>query len=260
MTMHGRFRIVTENTVFAMPEASLGLFPDVGASHFLSRLPGFFGEYLGLTGAQLDGNEMLASGLATHFIPLKDLLLLENALSELGPSDTSTIDDIVNRFKDDPPLKPESIFRRLKTINRCFSGKTVEEILLSLENEAASGAEKWIDKAISSMKAASPTSLKIALRSIREGRGQTLEQCLIREYTIARHMVRRTVSNDFYEGSRAILFDKDNNPKWEPSKPELVTDEMVDRHFTEIYGIDEDWDKLRLPERSNFTNIAEARL
>ncbi|RWR87397.1 3-hydroxyisobutyryl-CoA hydrolase 1-like protein [Cinnamomum micranthum f. kanehirae] len=82
-SMHGKFRVVTENTletlyylrinrghrhVFAMPETSLGLFPDVGASYFLSRLPGFLGEYLGLTGARMDGAEMLACGLATHFV------------------------------------------------------------------------------------------------------------------------------------------------------------------------------------------------
>ncbi|KAA3471874.1 3-hydroxyisobutyryl-CoA hydrolase 1-like isoform X1 [Gossypium australe] len=68
VSMHGRFRVATENSVFAMPETALGLFPDVGASYFLSRLPGFFGEYVGLTGARLDGAEMLACGLATHFV------------------------------------------------------------------------------------------------------------------------------------------------------------------------------------------------
>ncbi|KAJ0260078.1 hypothetical protein HA466_0063330 [Hirschfeldia incana] len=67
--VHGRFRIATENTVFAIPETALGLFPDVGASYFLSRLPGFFGEYAGLIGARLNGAEMLACGLATHFVP-----------------------------------------------------------------------------------------------------------------------------------------------------------------------------------------------
>ncbi|KAJ0053272.1 hypothetical protein Pint_00009 [Pistacia integerrima] len=68
-SIHGKFRVATENSVFAMPETALGLFPDVGASYFLSRLPGFFGEYVGLTGARLDGAEMLACGLATHFVP-----------------------------------------------------------------------------------------------------------------------------------------------------------------------------------------------
>ncbi|CDP09332.1 unnamed protein product [Coffea canephora] len=69
VSIHGRFRVATENSVFAMPETALGLFPDIGASYFLSKLPGFLGEYVGLTGARLDGAEMLATGLATHFVP-----------------------------------------------------------------------------------------------------------------------------------------------------------------------------------------------
>ncbi|THG11693.1 hypothetical protein TEA_027039 [Camellia sinensis var. sinensis] len=101
ISMHATFRIVTEKTVFAMPETSIGLFPDVGASHFLSRLPGFFGEYLGLTGARLDGIEMLTCGLATHFVNSKDLDSLEIALNAAGYSDTldiMTISKIINKF------------------------------------------------------------------------------------------------------------------------------------------------------------------
>uniref|UniRef100_M0ZG15 3-hydroxyisobutyryl-CoA hydrolase n=2 Tax=Solanum tuberosum TaxID=4113 RepID=M0ZG15_SOLTU len=68
VSIHGRFRVATEKSVFAMPETAMGLFPDVGSSYFLSRLPGFFGEYAGLTGSRFDGAEMLACGLATHFV------------------------------------------------------------------------------------------------------------------------------------------------------------------------------------------------
>ncbi|KAI6679247.1 hypothetical protein NL676_033128 [Syzygium grande] len=158
LSMHARFRVVTEKTVFAMPEAVLGIFPDVGASHFLSKLPGYFGEYLGLTGARVDGETMLACGLATHFVFSKEKELLDNL------------------------------------------------------------AENWIIEAVNSMKSASPTSLKISLRSIREGRGQTIEQCLARDYTVYCNVVRRKITNDYYEGSRAIFFDKDKRPKWEPPK------------------------------------------
>ncbi|GAB2256891.1 hypothetical protein Droror1_Dr00022950 [Drosera rotundifolia] len=199
MTMNGRFRIVTEKTQFAMPEAALGLFADVGSSHYLSKLPGFFGEYLGLTGARIDGSEMLACGLATHFIPSKSLPLLEKALSRLGSVDASTVIDIVDKFHYQQPLKPESALRGLDIISKCFSRKTVEEILASLENETAKSPDKWIDETLNRMKAASPTSLKITLRTIREGRGQRLEQCLSRDYTIFRHCIRRTSSSDFYE-------------------------------------------------------------
>ncbi|KAG8652159.1 hypothetical protein MANES_06G059330v8 [Manihot esculenta] len=250
LCMNGRFRIVTEKAVFAMPEASIGLFPDVGASHFLSRLPGNFGEYLGLTGGRLNGAEMLACGLATHFLFSKDLSLLETALKTLPSSDMTIIYQVINKFAQKPKLKQDTIYQtqRLETINKCFSKDTVEEILLALENEVKNNPEIWINKAINSMKAASPTSLKITLRSIRAGRLQNLKLCLTREYTICCNVLRATVSNDLYEGSRAMLFDKDKKPKWEPSKLELVSKEMVDRYFN---GIDEDdWKYLQIPERS----------
>ncbi|KAG5539302.1 hypothetical protein RHGRI_019761 [Rhododendron griersonianum] len=98
LSMNGMFRIVTENTVFAMPEVLIGHFPDVGASYFLSRLPGYYGEYLGLTGARINGVEMLACGLATHFVLSKDLQQLENALCELVSSDALTISKLIDKF------------------------------------------------------------------------------------------------------------------------------------------------------------------
>ncbi|KAL6327485.1 hypothetical protein AAG906_021557 [Vitis piasezkii] len=216
LSMNSMFRVVTENSVFAMQEGQMGLFPDVGASYFLSRLSGSFGEYLGLTGARLDGSEMLACGLATHFVLSKDLLLLENALSEVASSDALTISRVISRFSSKISLKKDSAFRRLEIINKCFSKGTVEEILSTLENEVVNGDNKWIVHAISSMKSASPTSLKIFLKLIREGRTKELKDCLIQDYTI---------------GSRAKLFEKDKQPKWEPSKLELVSDEMVDQYF-----------------------------
>ncbi|KAH9733654.1 3-hydroxyisobutyryl-CoA hydrolase 1 [Citrus sinensis] len=206
VSIHGRFRVATENSVFAMPETALGLFPDIGASYFLSRLPGFFGEYVGLTGARLDGAEMRACGLATHFVP-------------------------------------------------------------SSESESTNRADAWISDAIQSLKKASPTSLKISLRSIREGRLQGVGQCLIREYRMVCHVMMGEVSKDFFEvcnpfkcahGCRAILLDKDKNPKWKPSKLELVNDNMVDQYFSKIN--DDRWEDIKLPARSNLPATAIAKL
>ncbi|KAI3407312.1 uncharacterized protein J3R85_021107 [Psidium guajava] len=251
ISMIGSFRVVTEKTVFAMPEASIGLFPDVGASHFLSKLPGYFGEYLGLTGARLDGATMLACGLATHFVFSKDLPLLEYALCSLDSSNAPEILSVINKFAHKSNKKEEDLHKRLKRINQCFSRQTVEGILHSLEKELLDNmAEKWIAAAVNSMKAASPTSLKIFLRSIREGRGQTIEQCLARDYTIFCNIVRRKITNDFYEGSRAILFDKDKKPKWEPPKLELVGAETVEMLFKALEDED-DWNCLQLPTRSS---------
>ncbi|KAM7472655.1 hypothetical protein LguiA_010838 [Lonicera macranthoides] len=232
LSMHARFRVVTENTVFAMPEVSIGHIPDVGASYFLSRLPGHFGEYLGLTGTRIDGREMFACGLATHFVLSKDLQSLEDALLESVSTDTSIISELINKFTDKSHVKQDEFCKRLQIINKCFGKETVEEILKSLENEVANGAEKWVVKAMISMKSASPICLKIFLRSIREGRMQRLEQCLNRDYRFGFHVIRGKLNYDFFEGARAIFFEKDKKPKWEPSKLEQVTDEMVNQFFS----------------------------
>lgn len=248
VSIHGRFRVATEKSVFAMPETGLGLFPDIGASYFLSRTPGYFGEYVGLTGTRLDGPEMLACGLATHFVPSTRLGLLEEALSRAGSSDHFNVCAIIDQFSQQMPLKDSSAYNRLDIIDRCFSKRTVEEILAALEQEAVHNAAEWILAAVQSIKKASPTSLKISLRSIREGRMQTVGQCLIREYRMCCHVLRKDVSKDFFEGCRALLVDKDKNPKWEPSSLDDIDDKMVDLFFSKV---DENgWEDLKIPERN----------
>ncbi|XP_049389250.1 3-hydroxyisobutyryl-CoA hydrolase 1-like [Solanum stenotomum] len=203
VSVHGRFQVATEKTVCAMPEAALGVFPDVGASYFYSRLPGFFGnstwEYAGLTGARFDGAEMLACGLATHFVPSDRLPFLEQELVKVNTSDPDVISAIITHFSNIPKLKAESPYNKMKIIDRCFSRRTVEEIISSLENEALNNKDDWIASTIQSMKKASPISLKITLRSRREGRLQDVGSCLIREYRMVCHVFRGEFSKDFFE-------------------------------------------------------------
>ncbi|KAG6677221.1 hypothetical protein I3842_14G014300 [Carya illinoinensis] len=257
-SIHGRFRVATENSVFAMPETGLGLFPDVGASYFLSRLQGFFGEYVGLTGARLDGAEMLACGLATHFVPSVSLSLLEEALHKLDSSDPAIVSATIDKYSQQPYLKEQSAYHRLDLIDRCFSRRTVEDILSALEREALNKNDDWISATIKSLKQASPTSLKVSLRSIRQGRLQGVGQCLVHEYRMVCHILQGKVSRDFFEGCRAILLDKDKNPKWEPSKLELVGEDMVDSYFSMLDG--EDWEDFKFPARSNLPVSAIAKL
>ncbi|XP_070680682.1 3-hydroxyisobutyryl-CoA hydrolase 1 isoform X2 [Malus domestica] len=220
-SIHGRFRVATENSVFAMPETALGLFPDVGASYYLSRLPGFFGEYVGLTGTRLDGAEMLACSLATHFVPSTRLSLLEEALYKVDSSDFAIIQAVVDKYSHSPALKKKSAYYRMDVIDKCFSRRTVEEIVSALEDEEApNGADAWLTSTIHALKKASPMSLKISLRSIREGRLQGVGQCLVREYRMVSHVVKGEVSKDFREGCRALLLDKDKNPKSEGKEAE----------------------------------------
>lgn len=268
-----RFRLATENSMFSMPETALGGFPDIGASYFLSRLPGFLGEYLALTGAKLDGPEMFACGLATHFVPATKLALLEEALASKVAA--STIDStssrdlvfyvsaIINEYSIQPVLK-ERGSDKMDLIEKCFSKRTVEEILSALEKEATdldghiNGDDPWLSSTIQSLKKASPISLKISLRSIREGRSQRLGECLVREYRMAYHVARGKISKDFIEGCTALLRDKDKIQKWEPSKLKLITDQMVDHYFSNKLGDDEDEpEELQLPARSDLPTIAK---
>ncbi|KAK3000413.1 hypothetical protein RJ639_022287 [Escallonia herrerae] len=228
LSMHGSFRVVTENTVFAMPEASIGHFPDVGASYFLSRLPGYYGEYLGLTGARIDGAEMVACGLATHFVLSKDLQSIENDLLAVPSSDTATIYEYIKKYINQARLNHDSYRKRLEIVNVCFSKKTVEEILLSLENEVSRGADKWVAKAISSMKSASPTSLKIFLRSVRV----TTNASFISK------------NGDFFE--------------WQPSRLEQVTEEMVEQAFSKVE--DDEWVEFEPKDTRNLMNMQKPRL
>ncbi|ESQ31068.1 hypothetical protein EUTSA_v10004415mg [Eutrema salsugineum] len=258
VSVHGRFRIATENTVFAMPETALGLFPDVGASYFLSRLPGFFGEYVGLTGARLDGAEMLACGLATHFVPSARLTALEADLSRVDSTDPTFASTILDGYTQHPHLKQQSAYHRqvLDVIDKCFSGRTVEEIMCALEREASHEADDWILATIGALKKASPASLKISLKSIREGRLQGVGQCLIREYRMVCHVMKGEISNDFVEGCRAILIDKDKKPKWEPWRLEDMKDSMVEHYFKRVEGCED----LKLPARKNLPASAIAKL
>ncbi|KAK1429988.1 hypothetical protein QVD17_12385 [Tagetes erecta] len=261
LSMNATFRIVTEKTLFAMPEASIGSVPDVGASYFLSRLPGCFGEYLALTGARLSGIEMVECGLATHFVHSKDLASLENDLSMMASSEAkniTSISKIINKYASERNIKLEHANLRFETINKCFSRETVEDILLALENVALDSNEKWIDDAIKSMKSTSPLCIKLTLKLIREGRSRTLERCLAREHLVVSHLLKRTVNDDFYEGPRAMLIDKDKKPQWSPSKLELVDEEMVRQCFSIID--DEDWQPLRLKVRSNPGYIVMSRI
>ncbi|CAN6283836.1 unnamed protein product [Urochloa humidicola] len=258
VSLHGRFRVATENTVFAMPETALGLFPDIGASYFLSRLPGFYGEYVGLAGARLDGAEMHACGLATHFVQINRLQSLEESLKKVDTSNPFAVCGIIDQFAQQPSLKENSSLNRLEIINKCFSKGTVEEIISALEQEASNSADEWVAATIQSLKKASPTSLKISLRSIREGRTQTVGECLRREYRMVCHVMRGDFSRDFFEGCRAILIDKDRNPKWMPPRLEQVHDEAVEQYFSRIDDLQ--WEDLNLPARHSHGRNIESKL
>ncbi|KAK9947208.1 hypothetical protein M0R45_012640 [Rubus argutus] len=196
--------------VFANPEAQMGFHPDAGASYYLSRLPGYLGEYLALTGDKLNGVEMIACGLL-HIYSLNARLAM--------------VEERVDR---------RSILSKLEGVDRCFSHDTIEEIIDALEKEAADSYDEWCTTALKKLKEASPLSLKVSLRSIREGRFESLHHCLAREYRISLNGISKQVSSDFCEGVRARLVEKDFAPKWDPPSLKEVSKDMVDCYFSPL--------------------------
>lgn len=226
-----KFSVVTEKTVFAMPEASIGLHTDCSFSYILSRLPGHLGEYLALTGARINGKEMIAAGLATHFVLSEKLQELEKQLISLNSGDENAVRTVIQELSLSVQPDEESILHKLPTINKCFSKESVEEIITSFEIEASIEGNEWIGPILKGLKRSSSTGLKITLKSIREGRKQTLPDCLKKEFRLTINLLRSMISGDVYEGIRALAIDKDNAPKWEPPTLGEVTDEKIDLVF-----------------------------
>lgn len=234
ISLPGMFRVVTDKTVFSYPEVQIGFHPDSGASYYLSRLPGYLGEYLALTGKKLNGVDMMACGLATHYTAKEKLPLIEEHLGSLITDDRSVIESSLAQYGCLVYPDLESIVHRIDAINSIFSHDTMEEIVQALESMSAESDNKWYSDILTKIKEASPLSLKVTLQSIREGRFQTIDQCLNREYRTSLKFISRDISNDFCEGVRARLVDKDFTPKWSPSKLEDVTDDMVTYFFSPL--------------------------
>lgn len=224
VSFHGSHRVLTENAVFAMPEVGIGFFPDVGGSHILPRLADSFGMYLGLTGNRIRYGDALACGLATHTIKSAEQAELFNALVESGEPDK-----VLARFHASAAAETDAA--TLASIHRHFSASSLDAILVSLEQAAAS--DEFAAKTLATILSRSPTSLKVAWRQIRAGAKLSMDDCMRMEFRILNRML---AGHDFYEGIRAALIDKGSVPVWQPAKLEEVSEETVEAYFASLGG------------------------
>lgn len=227
LSIHAPFRIATEKTLFAMPETTIGFFPDVGASFFLPRMPGAVGTYLALTSEKLKGANVFYSGVATHYIHSTSLPDLERRLAELRFKDydsleerltliDSTIEEFCTGLPHDEPMLLSGQLRN--AIDRCFSKKTVPEILAALEAEEG-GSKEWAEKTLKTLHQRSPTAVYVTLRQMQLGRGWSIAETFQREHQIAAKFMAH---NDFTEGVHALLIRKDGKPQWQPASLEDI--------------------------------------
>jgi enoyl-CoA hydratase len=208
ISAHGRYRVVTENTLFAMPETGIGFFPDVGGTWFLPRCPGEVGMYLGLTGARLNGADCRAAGIGTHAVPAARLAdfeaRLETALDGGGDAHGAVAAALAAHAGEIGEAGLPALRAR---IDACFGGGSVAEIVRALRREASGfGAAQSM-----TLEGKSPFAVHVTFAQLRRGRSLSIEEALRLEY----RMVHRILAaGDFAEGVRALLVDKDKRPHW----------------------------------------------
>jgi len=256
LSMGSKYKIVTEKTVFAMPETGIGLFPDVGGSYWLGRMKNGLGHYIGLTGCRLKASDLLYSGMATHYVPSEKLPQLISLLHEQCGKEKNAklkIDNIITSVINEYEVSP-TIYKEMKdtsTLNKyrdiikyIFEDKnSVEEMVNShkdllakdeIQNDIESDENlskflKTISKAFAN---SSPTSMKVSHKAIALGGTMSLEEVFLMEYRLSQRCM--LPDGDFSEGVRALLIDKDGKPQWKPKTIEEVTSADVDFFFNPL--------------------------
>jgi enoyl-CoA hydratase/carnithine racemase len=223
------YRIVTEKTKWAMPEMNIGFFPDVGASYFLNKMPGSIGRYLALTAAVIKAEDVLYAGGADFYLESEKWSPLKQAIEETNWTLHTAAEDLEKLLEEHchSSIETSSLALNQEKINEHFQFESVEEIVASLKRSAENGDE-WAEKTVNTILSKSPISLKVTLRQIQAGKNKSLHECLEMEMNLAMNFM---TCDDFYEGVRSVLVDKDRNPKWNPAALEEVNEQTVEVFF-----------------------------
>lgn len=261
LSVHAPFRIATERTVFAMPETTIGFFPDVGASFFLPRMPGGVGTYLAMTSERLKGANVFYAGVATHYIHSTSLPALQRRLGELRFKDydtlaersqliDSTIEEFCSGLPHDQPMLIQGELR--KAIDRCFTKTNVPDIIQALKAEGGK-TKKWAEDTLATLHQRSPTAVYVTLRQMQLGKNWSISTTFQREHQIASKFMAHL---DFTEGVHALLIRKDGKPKWSPASLEdIQPGDNIAEPFFEIEGAE----KLKLLNEEDYSEYPHAR-
>lgn len=239
MSAYGKYRLATQNTVFAMPEAAIGFLSDVGAAYFLQTTSLAMRLYLCLTGARIGWGDCLSIGFATHCVDTQQLPSIKAELAEAlsfltwqkGGNNTpifEAIDKLFTKHSVAAPPVLTSLQRQL--IEACFAVDSLSEILNKLQDFAKQGNEFAIHT-ISLLQPLSPLSLEVIFKHVNQAHNMSLADCMKQEYRITHHMLK---SHDFYEGIRAMLIDKDKAPQWQYKAISEIPAKFVSSYFSPL--------------------------
>jgi enoyl-CoA hydratase len=200
-----------------MPEVGIGLIPDVGGTHLLSRAPGLLGLHVALTGAPFTGADAIALGFADHYVPHDRIDSFEKSVIESG------VDAALSEHAVDPP--DSALLAQRHWIDECYAGETVVDVIAALRGHGSGPASEAADH----IAGRSPIALAVTLEAVRRaGELPSLRDVLRQEFRTSCAALR---SHDLVEGIRAQVIDKDRNPKWSPSTLASCTREEVEAYF-----------------------------
>lgn len=229
LSVHGSHSVASEKFLFAMPETTIGLFPDVGGGYFLTRLPGALGTFLALTSYRLKAADAVWAGIVDAHVPSARMGELLGALGVAdlsGPDANRKADKVIAGYASDPGLP--TLPALMPEIDRCFSAESVGEIEAKLKKQPG----EWAQKQLAALLKLSPLSMAITLEQLRRCANRSFEDTMTIEYRMAQSCMRP--DHDFFEGVRALLVDKDQKPKWTPPTIDAVTPAMVEAHFQPV--------------------------
>lgn len=226
-------RIVTERSLLAMPEISIGLYPDVGASYFLNKMPSAYGLYLGLTGTRFDGSDALFLGIADYYLSSEIKEDIINALASISKLDNleEQITTVLQNNRVNSVNIPVSKAQAHQSFISTFENiKSVQEFKALLDSAIE---DEWVAGGHSFFSKGSPTSTCVIFKQLTDSKHYSLEEVFRSELNLT---CQFTIHPDFSEGVRALLIDKDQSPQWSPANLEQVTTEWVDSHFIPLWN------------------------